>query len=377
MRRLLPGRRRPAPVAPITGDGERAAVSVIVATLNEAARIAPCLEGLHAQESSLLEVLIVDSNSTDGTRELVQQMMLRDSRFKLLTDDALPAGWIGKVWALETGLQHARGEWVLGIDADTVPQPGMVRGILHAVNQLQYDAASFGPRFIGQTAAERWLQPAMLTTLIYRCGATGAKPADPARVLANGQCFMARKSVLNASGGYTVARASFSDDVTLARHLASHGARVGFLDGSRVISVHAYRSAREMWREWGRSFDLKDGTTQLRRWTDVAFVWLTMALPVPVLAMWFVLQLIGGPEVGGRSGAVNAVTALVAINALMLCVRILLVCAIRGSYGERGWTFWLSWLADIPAAFRLTLSTAKRPRVWRGRMYNQQEQFQA
>ncbi|MEO7999383.1 MAG: glycosyltransferase family 2 protein [Gemmatimonadaceae bacterium] len=381
LRRLMPGRRREPPVSPLDDSATDkiglGAVSVIVATLNEAARIGPCLEGLHAQGGTLLEVLVVDSNSTDGTRELVQRMMQRDTRFQLVSDGVLPSGWIGKVWALETGLQRARGEWVLGIDADTVPQPGMVKGILRAMQQLTFDAASFGPRFIGQSAAERWVQPAMLTTLIYRCGANGPGPANPERVLANGQCFMARKSVLLANGGYGVARASFSDDVTLARHLATRGARVGFLDGSRIISVRAYRSAREMWREWGRSFDLKDGTTQWRRWSDVVFVWFTMALPVPVLLTIIALQLNASPEMFGASATASiGITALAAINALMLGMRIFLVWAIRGSYGEHGWTFWLSWLADIPAAIRLTMSTAKRPRAWRGRMYREQKPLQ-
>lgn len=380
LKRLLPGRNRDAPIVPREALNDVPAVSVIVATLNEAARIGPCLEGLHAQGNALREVLVVDSRSTDGTRELVQEMMARDARFQLLTDDALPPGWIGKVWALETGLQQSSGEWILGIDADTVPEPGMVSAILRAVEDRRFDAASFGPRFIGQSAAERWLQPAMLVTLIYRCGATGADAADPDRVLANGQCFMARKSVLISNGGYTVARASFSDDVTLARHLARRGAHVGFLDGSRVISVAAYRSAGEMWREWGRSFDLKDGTSQLRRWMDVAFIWLVMALPVPVLAIIGIARLVAGPEVmhaPGFAGTTNLVSALAAINALMLCVRILLVYAIRGSYAKRGWTFWVSWLADIPAAVRLTLSTARRPHAWRGRSYNSAEQVQA
>jgi len=289
---------------------------------------------------------------------------------------------------------------VLGIDADTIPAPGMVAGIVHAMRVGGYDAASFGPRFVGQSSAERWLQPAMLMTLIYRCGAAGAKSVPPKRVLANGQCFMARRELLEANGGYAVAQHSFSDDVTLARHLAQNGARVGFLDGSRIISVRAYRTAGEMWREWGRSFDLKDSTTALRTWYDVVFVWLTMALPVPVLATIALNQAIGPEETFGTWAALHSVelspassagsqadwlhtalhidvlvsngwlTALVTANALLWCVRILLVYAIRGSYGKRGLAFWTSWLADIPAAIRLTISSAQRPRQWRGRRYN-------
>ena len=364
--RLLPGRVRRPPVAARHAPRTDTTVTVIVASLNEAARIGPCLAGLQAQLAPLLEVLVVDSRSTDGTRELVHAAGLADPRIKLLTDDPLPGGWVGKVWALETGLRHARGEWVLGIDADTVPAPGLVGAVVDAMEQDALDVASFAPRFMGQSAGERFVQPAMLVTLIYRCGATGVARPAPDRVLANGQCFMARRSVLERHGGYAPARESFCDDVTLARHLASRGARVGFLDGSRIIAVHSYATLSDMWREWGRSFDLKDATPTWRRWVDVVMIWSVQALPVPMLLLLAVLRIAHWST--SLSSNVLA-QALLLVNASALLVRLMLLTALRGSYAVRGTPFWLSWLADVPAAWRLTLSTARVPRSWRGRQY--------
>lgn len=361
--RLLPGRHRLPPVAPRDGTSRPTSVTVVVATLNEAARIGPCLEGLMRQGATLAEVLVVDSRSTDGTRELVEAAAARDPRIRLLTDDPLPSGWVGKVWALETGLRAATGEWVLGIDADTEPMPGMVAGAVEAATQLGYDVVSFGPRFAGQTSAERWVQPAMLLTLVYRCGAAGADAA-PDRVLANGQCFLAKREVLRAHGGYAPARGSFADDVSLARRLARRGVRTAFLDGSRLLDVRAYTSLHEMWREWGRSFDLKDATPIWRRWVDVLLVWSTQALPLPLLI---------GMAVAITMGAVAVTTpvlVVLAVNASALTARLLMLGALKNSYAERGVPFWASFLADVPAAIRLTLSTAKTPRRWRGREYS-------
>ncbi len=367
--RLMPGRTRRPPIAPRLTPRTDTTVTVIVATLNEAKRIGPCLDGLMAQSAPTLEVLVVDSRSTDGTRELVEAASVRDPRIRLITDEPLPAGWVGKVWALETGLRQARGEWVLGIDADTVPAPGLVGAVVDAVEQDGYDVASFSPQFRDQTSAERFVQPAMLVTLVYRCGAAGATQPPPDRVLANGQCFVARRALLEQHGGYAPARGSFCDDVTLARHLASHGARVGFLDGSHIIQVSAYVSLAEMWREWGRSFDLKDATPTWRRWVDVALVWSAQALPFPML-----LVLAAIISSMGTLAADNPQTmllqALVLVNASALMVRLMMLIALRNSYAERGWPFWLSWLSDIAAAWRLTLSTARTPTRWRGRQYD-------
>ncbi len=368
--RLLPGRTRRPPIEPRTTPRTDTSVSVIVATLNEAHRIGPCLEGLMQQPAPLQEILVVDSRSTDGTRELVEAAATRDPRVRLITDDPLPPGWVGKVWALETGLRIAKSEWVLGIDADTEPQPGLVPAVVDAADAIGYDVVSFGPRFAGQSDAERFVQPAMLLTLVYRCGAAGAEDPPPDRVMANGQCFLARRAVLEANGGYEPARASFCDDVSLARHLAARGARVGFLDGSQIIRVRAYSSLREMWREWGRSFDLKDATPVWRRWFDVALVWSAQALPIP---MMIVLALTGAIASIGDPAAFGAGEWAFAVNAVALFVRLLMLVALRNSYVTRGWSFWLSFLSDIPAAVRLTISTARQPKAWRGRAYGELE----
>jgi dolichol-phosphate mannosyltransferase len=360
--RLLPGRRRPPPVPPrpdaTAADGD---VTVVVPALDEARRIGPCLAGLGAQGPVVREILVVDSGSGDGTQDIVRAAAERDPRIALLRDPPLPSGWVGKVWALQHGLAHARGEWVLGVDADTTPHPGCVGGALAAAREFGYDAVSFAPRFHIDSAGERWLQPALLVTLVYRVGAAGAD-GDPERIMANGQCFLARRDVLDAHGGYAAARASFADDVTLARALARAGRRVGFLDGSRLYDVRAYTSAREAWREWGRSLDLKDATSPARQWGDVAFLLVVQGTPLLALAL-LLLRAVRNVPLGADG------QALLATSSVLVAVRVLLQFALAGSYAVRGAPFWLSPLADPLAALRILLSTLRRPTRWRGREY--------
>ena len=359
--RLLPGRHRRPPIAPATDASSTPTVSVIVATLNEEHRLAPCLNGLMAQGPIVGEILVVDSGSSDGTVALILDAATRDPRIRLLRDDPLPAGWVGKVWALEHGLRQATGEWVLGIDADTEPRPGLAAGAVSAAIECRYDAVSFSPRFRIDSAAERWLQPALLVTLVYRVGAAGTE-ADPDRVMANGQCFLARRAVLLDAGGYRIARASFCDDVTLARHLARTGHHVGFLDGSRLYDVRSYTSVRETWREWGRSLDLKDASTTWRQWGDVLFLLLVQGIPLPALVLLGALWMTGA-SLGEPAKLVGLVSGI------LVLVRVLLQRALASSYARTGIAFWLSPTADPLAAVRILLSTVRRPRAWRGRAY--------
>jgi dolichol-phosphate mannosyltransferase len=359
--RLLPGRTRRPPIAPLLTDAHGGKVTVVVACLDEAHRIGPCLNGLRRQGPAMLEALIVDSRSSDGTWEMIVDAAALDPRIVPMHDDPLPPEWVGKVWALEHGLRHAKGEWVLGIDADTTPQPGLVAAAVNAAEQLGYDAVSFAPRFNEMSVAEQWLQPAMLTTLVYRFGAAGDRAPAPDRVMANGQCFLAKRSTLLQHGGYVSARRSWCDDVTLARHMARGGARVGFLDGARIIGVRAYSGIGQMWREWGRSIDLKDGTTPVTQFFDVCFVLLTQFVPLPAV----IAGLLHVPD--WRNGGVAG--AWFWLNVALVSIRVLLQFGLQGSYATRHWTFWLSFTADPVAAIRIVLSSLRRPSQWRTRHY--------
>lgn len=359
--RLMGGRTRRPPEAPRPEGLHGESLTIVVATLDEAARIGPCLAGLQAQGAPVSEILIVDSGSTDGTREVVEAAAREDRRIRLLTDPPLPGGWIGKAWALQHGATQAANDWVLGMDADTQAEPGCAAAVLAAAQREGFDVVSFAPRFDGQTAAERWLQPALLVTLIYRSGAPGDPRVTPDRVIANGQCFLVRRSVLLAHGGYEPVRDSFAEDVSLVRHLAQRGARVGFLDGSRLYRVRSYRGVGQMWREWGRSLDLKDATGKLRQVLDTAFVVAAQGMWLPAAA----LVALAWPTL--PAGALR--TTLGAATAMLVLIRWLLLLALRGSYARRGPTWWCSPFADPLAAVRLVLSSARRPTRWRTRDY--------
>lgn len=368
--RLAIGPFRKPPLRPQQATlAQLGAVSVVVPTLNEAQRLSPCLEGLTRQGYELREVLVVDSRSTDGTQDVVAAYQRSDPRIRLLTDDPLPAGWVGRPWALDYGFRHSApaSRWILGVDADTQPQPGLIAALAQAMDQEGYDLVSLAPQFILKTAGEMWLQPALLMTLVYRFGPAGAGATEPQRVMANGQCFMVRRSLLEALDGYTLARSSFCDDVTLARQAAAQGARVGFWDGSRLLKVRMYEGVAETWTEWGRSLDLKDASTPAQVWWDVAFLALVQGLP------WLLTPILLGIRQLGWGDWSLALQLLLITNGALLGARIAMQGAISTAYDLRGasgrWAFWLSPLADLAAVYRIALSSWRRPTQWRGRQY--------
>lgn len=367
--RLLKGAVRRPPLRPDHPTPDMLGkVSIVVPTLNEVDRIDPCLAGLQQQTGEVREILVVDSHSQDGTRERVEQVRQQDPRFQLLTDDLLPSGWVGRPWALNYGFRHSspESEWILGIDADTQPQPGLVASLLKAVQQEGYDLLSLSPQFILESPGEWWLQPALLMTLLYRFDSAGVRNQAPERVMANGQCFLCRRSVLEALDGYQVAARSFCDDVTLARYAAQQGYQVGFWDGAKVIRVRMYVGMAELWREWGRSLDLKDATSRAELWADLALLSLVQGLPLLLVVILGLALTLGN--------AFLTLQAAIALNCFLVLIRFALLFAVYPSYyrDNQSWAslfFWLSPLADAIAVLRIFLSASQKPKQWRGRNY--------
>lgn len=363
--RLLKGALRRSPLQPQPANPALfGKVSVIVPTLNEAERITPCLNGLSRQGYELREVIVVDSNSQDGTPELIKAKGKSDPRFSLITDAPLPPGWVGRPWALHTGYldSSANSEWILGIDADTQPQAGLIPSLLTLAAAEGYDLISLAPQFILQYPGEWWLQPALLMTLLYRFDSAGVDATTASRIMANGQCFLCRRSVLEAIDGYTSAASSFCDDVTLARNIAAKGYKVGFFDGSQVIKVRMYEGVKETWQEWGRSLDLKDAASTAQIWGDVAFLFLVQALPLPLLLITVYLINTGQTFL--------TIWRLCSLNLFLVLLRWGMLMAIAPSYANSSFFFWLSPLADQLAVWRIVLSSWQKPKKWRGRTYS-------
>ena len=103
-------------------------ISIVLPVLNERANLAelvPHLKSVLSREGLTFEIVIVDGGSTDGTREASLELGARvvSERRK---------GYAG---AIETGLEEARGDYVLTLDADLSHDPNFVARMWRARTQ--------------------------------------------------------------------------------------------------------------------------------------------------------------------------------------------------------------------------------------------------
>lgn len=105
-----------------------ASVTVVVCTYNRSRELRRALESIAASQmpgSSAWEVLVVDNNSSDATREVVEDFCRRHpGRFRYLFEPVQ-----GKSYALNAGIANAYGEILAFVDDDVTVEPRWLRSL--------------------------------------------------------------------------------------------------------------------------------------------------------------------------------------------------------------------------------------------------------
>jgi glycosyltransferase involved in cell wall biosynthesis len=133
-------------------------ITVIVCTSNRSWSLRNTLASLTA--SSLpagveWEVLVVDNNSTDETRTVVETFFPRfPDHFRYLFE-----GQPGKSYALNTGIRNARGQVLAFLDDDVLVEPSWLWNLTNALQQHDWSGVS------GRTLlADRFFPPSWMAT---------------------------------------------------------------------------------------------------------------------------------------------------------------------------------------------------------------------
>lgn len=145
-------------------------ISVIIPCHNEATMVGRCistvLEGLvHAEGVQQPEVIVVASASTDGSREVAQDILANQQD---VSSNVICVRKRGKKLALNAGLAVASGEIVVCVDADTYVAQG---AISRAYNDLQTPGTRLVSGQYAPLVADDWVnkKPAPSIELLRAC----------------------------------------------------------------------------------------------------------------------------------------------------------------------------------------------------------------
>ena len=124
-----------------------ACLSVVVPVYNEAATLAEVVRKL-LKVPCLLEIVIVDDCSTDGTSPIALQLAETYTQVRLVRHERNA----GKTAALRTGFALTNGEIVIVQDADLEYDPDEIYGVIRPILAGHADVV-FGSRFLVRRAA--------------------------------------------------------------------------------------------------------------------------------------------------------------------------------------------------------------------------------
>ncbi|MCF3945389.1 glycosyltransferase [Acidiphilium iwatense] len=331
------------PARPVTAP----AVDIVIPARDEVETIGAAIASLLAQDyPAPFRVILVDDGSTDGTAVRAAEAAGSDPRFLLVSGATKPAGWSGKLWALDQGVARSGAELLLFTDADITHDPRHLATLVARMGTpergARLDMVSEMVRLNCESRAERALIPAFV--YFFQMLYPFARVNDPlsATAAAAGGTVLIRRAALERIGGIAAMRGALIDDVTLAR-LVKRGGAIFLGHSGLARSIRPYPHLADT-----RAMIARTAFTQLRY--SAALLALTL---IGLALVWLVppLAVIFG---GGWSFVLGLVAYLLAVLSYRPTLR---------RYGVSG--FWSLALPGIALVYmEATLASALRH--WRG-----------
>jgi hopene-associated glycosyltransferase HpnB len=222
-------------------------ITVLIPARNESKYIRQTLEALHEQ-GELIHIIVVDDQSVDDTATQAKKYGAQ-----VISGSTPPAGWSGKLWALEQGLREVRTPYTLLLDADIELMPGMLTTLKAKAQQEKLVLVSIMAEPPMVRFFERLLMPPFIFffKLLYPF-ALANKPSSGVAAAAGG-CILVRTEALHTVGAFLSLHDALIDDCTLAARVKQTGLKswVGLSHSARIH--RGYHKLKPIWEMVARS----------------------------------------------------------------------------------------------------------------------------
>ena len=140
------------------------AVSIIIPVYNAAPYLERTFGALQNQTYSHLEILLVDDGSADNSLELCNEFAARDSRVRVLHHHNQGASFTRNL-----GIEAAKGDYIMFMDADDSLSPYAVESLLQASLAHHADISVGDVAIIRDGAEPKWEKPEVMHSTPISC----------------------------------------------------------------------------------------------------------------------------------------------------------------------------------------------------------------
>ena len=109
-------------------------VSVLVPIYNVEKYLPECLGSLEAQDFKQAEFICINDGSTDGSRDIIEHFLNKDSRFKVIDKENSGYGA-----SMNRGLEAAQGDYVAILESDDFMEADTLSKLHHAISSTGAD----------------------------------------------------------------------------------------------------------------------------------------------------------------------------------------------------------------------------------------------
>jgi succinoglycan biosynthesis protein ExoA len=217
-------------------------VSVIMPVRNEQTSVANALASVLDQSFQDLEVIVADGRSEDHTADVVLQIAARDPRVRLVDN---PAQTISH--AMNTGLAHARGDFLVRVDAHAkVNRSYVERGV--AELRQRPDTAAVGGQRIGVASTATGLAIATALSSPFGVGDSINHYATSKQETDHSSFGVYRADIVRAVGGWDTSLL-VNEDVDIDHRILAAGHSIRY-----DPDMHIYWHVRESLRDFARQY---------------------------------------------------------------------------------------------------------------------------
>jgi hopene-associated glycosyltransferase HpnB len=237
------------------------AVAAIIPARDEADCVGKTVASLLRQNyPGEFSVILVDDESRDGTAAVAREAAAAlgaGARLTVLGGGALPAGWTGKLWAQQQGVDYAAAlpappAYLLFTDADIVYGQDALTGLVSRARGGNLVLTSLMVKLRCKSFAERMFVPAFVFFFQMLYPFAWANNPRRTTAAAAGGCMLVAREALRAAGGMAAIRTALIDDCALAKALKRHGPIwLGLTE--RVHSIRAYPAVADIRRMVART----------------------------------------------------------------------------------------------------------------------------
>lgn len=265
-------------------------VAIVVPARNEAESIAESVASLLRQDYPAAALVLVDDYSDDGTADVARSAAatLGADRLTIVSADALPQGWTGKLWAVKQGIAAAEKthapKYLLLTDADIVHAPDTLSWLVAHAEAHGLVLASLTARWRCENLAERVHIPAFIFFFQLLYPFAWVNRLDHSMAGAAGGCMLVRADALRVAGGIDIIRDALIDDCALAAELKKQGP-IWLGLTNRVRSIRPYPGWNDIRRMVARSAYAQLGYSPLMLLGCIAGLALTYLVP-PYMALF-------------------------------------------------------------------------------------------